>query len=82
MACDKVTYNSFEEAQRVVNAAAKAPRFYHNGKRMNRRVTYKPKRAYKCPNCGMYHLTSKKEEKRRNKGLKPQTGGKYSHKLK
>ena len=55
MVCDKRTYDSFSEAQTVVNSASKVGRKYKN----RRFATKKPKRVYKCENCGKYHLTSK-----------------------
>lgn len=58
MPCEKKTFNSFAEAQKVVNSANNGKRAYFNGKRVNRRQTYKPKRVYKCEDCSKYHLTS------------------------
>lgn len=60
MACEKISFDSFLEAQKVVNHA--------QGRKNNRRRAQKvPKRVYRCPDCGKFHLTSKKnkEHKRR-----------------
>jgi hypothetical protein len=62
MTCDKITFNTFDEAQKVVNKANNTPRIYSTGKRVNRRQSYKPKRVYKCDVCGLYHLTSMKKK--------------------
>lgn len=62
MACDKTTYETFAEAQTVVNKAENGNRFYKHGKRYNHRQTYKPKRAYRCERCGKYHLTSRNKK--------------------
>jgi len=54
--CDKLEFDSFFEGQKVVNVAQRI------GRRTNRhRATKHPKRVYKCPDCGKYHLTSKKK---------------------
>lgn len=53
--CDKLSFDSFSEAQKVVNNAMSM------GRRKNRhRATKKPKRVYRCPDCGMYHLLQKR----------------------
>jgi len=55
--CEKISYNTFFEAQSVINHAKGI------GRRKNRhRASYIPKRAYKCPDCGKIHLTSKKKK--------------------
>lgn len=57
MTCGKVNYETFEEAQKVLNKLSKIGRMY--GKSRRRLKTHKPpKRVYKCE-CGFYHLTSK-----------------------
>ena len=57
--CEKIAYESFTDAQKVVNRALKI------GRTMNRRMANKkPKRVYKCELCGLYHLTSQKKIKR------------------
>jgi hypothetical protein len=58
--CGKIQYNSFKEAQAVINYG-KNHRRYINGRRVNRRVGKKdirPIRSYKCEICGFWHLTS------------------------
>jgi len=55
--CDKLSFDTFFEGQKVVNSAMSM------GRRKNRhRATKKPKRVYFCSDCGKYHLTSKKKE--------------------
>ena len=55
--CDKLSFDTFFEGQKVVNHAVNI------GRRKNRHLATKmPKRVYKCPDCGKYHLTSKKKE--------------------
>lgn len=58
--CGKIQYNSFKEAQAVINYG-KNHRRYINGRRINRRIGKKdirPIRSYKCEVCGFWHLTS------------------------
>jgi hypothetical protein len=62
--CEKISYDSFSEAQKVVNKANNSKRFYVDGRRMNRNQNKKPKRPYRCEICGMVHLTSQKKKKR------------------
>ncbi len=64
MICEKLSFESFDEAQKVVNKANKGNRHYINGKRVSHRQTKKPKRVYKCPECCLYHLTSQKNKHR------------------
>jgi hypothetical protein len=52
---DKNEYSTYYEAQKVLSIL-KPHRVF--GKR--RRAHKMPKRIYKCPHCGKYHLTSKK----------------------
>lgn len=62
--CWKIAYNSFREAQGVINYSRKHR--YKDGKRMNRLVGEKGKqlqRSYKCDECGFWHITSQKERK-------------------
>lgn len=60
MACDKLSFDTFSEAQHVVNIA--------QGRKTNRHRANKiPKRAYKCPDCGKFHLTSKKNKNYKKK---------------
>lgn len=47
--CDKISFATSKEAQRVLNAAKRS---FHNRKKTI------PKRYYKCKVCGNYHLTS------------------------
>lgn len=58
----KLSFETFEQAKKVVNSANK-PRTHHyqHGKRVNRGQNKRPKRVYKCTECGMYHLTSQKK---------------------
>jgi len=61
--CGKIQYNSFREAQEVINYA-KNHRRYFRGKRVNRKIGKKdirPQRSYKCEVCGFWHLTSQPE---------------------
>jgi hypothetical protein len=62
--CEKLSYESFAEAQKVVNMANNSKRKYIDGRRVNRNQNKKPKRAYKCEKCGLYHMTSQKNKKR------------------
>ena len=60
--CWKLAYNSFREAQEVINYSKKHR--YSNGKRRNKLMGKKDKqlqRSYKCDECGMWHITSQKE---------------------
>jgi len=54
--CGKVAFDTFFEAQKVLNRFGSIGRVY--GKTKRRLATKKPKRVYKCPHCGKYHLTS------------------------
>jgi len=54
--CGKVSFDTFFEAQKVLNRLGNIGRVY--GKTKRRHATKKPKRVYKCPDCGKYHLTS------------------------
>ncbi len=60
--CDKLAFETYAEAKHLVNKANNKKRYYIDGQRQNRRQTYKPKRAYKCEICGLYHLTSLKKK--------------------
>ena len=58
--CTKVKYNSFRDAQAILNCV-KHPRRYAKGRKAGRRVGKKdmrPQRSYKCEICGYWHLTS------------------------
>lgn len=55
--CEKLSFNSFYEAQKVVSTARSIAKRSNN----RHRATKTPKRTYKCPDCGKYHLTSKKK---------------------
>jgi hypothetical protein len=62
--CAKIAYNSYREAQAVINYG-KNHRRYVNGRRINRKVGKKdkrPVRSYRCPECGKWHLTSSPNE--------------------
>jgi hypothetical protein len=62
--CTKIAYNSYREAQAVINYG-KNHRRYVNGRRINRKVGRKdkrPVRSYRCPECGKWHLTSSPNE--------------------
>lgn len=60
MECNKRAYNSYREAQTIINAA-KSPKWYSQGKRVKRRSRKNiiPIRSYKCEFCNKWHLTSK-----------------------
>lgn len=58
--CEKLSFETFSEAQKVINKAGKIGR---SCKGARKRATKKPKRVYKCQYCGMYHLTSQKSKK-------------------
>ena len=58
--CDKVTYESFNEAKRALSGFKKGRAY---GKSKRRLATKKPKRAYKCEMCGKYHITSQKKKR-------------------
>ena len=56
----KIQYNSFRDAQTVVNHSKKH-RYDKNGNRMNRLVGRKGKklqRSYQCEICNFWHITS------------------------
>lgn len=55
--CEKVTYQTFFEAAKQLGNFKKGRSY--NGRN---RCTKKPKRAYKCEVCGLYHLTSQKKK--------------------
>ena len=62
--CAKIAYNSFREAQEVINYAKNHHR-YNGSKRINRKVGKKDKRpirSYRCPDCDKWHLTSSPNE--------------------
>lgn len=65
MSCDKIGYTTFKEAQTVVNRA-KHPRSNQIGRKGPRRHSRGsdkvPIRSYKCDECGLYHLTSKRSK--------------------
>ena len=60
--CEKLNFETFAEAQKVVNKALSFGRT--TIRRLNQK---KPKRVYHCPDCGMYHLTSQKKKKSKAK---------------
>ncbi len=55
--CNKLTYNSYKEAQTIVNQAKKHI-YTDGGTRKNRRKSKIPKRCYRYSDCGGWHLTS------------------------
>jgi hypothetical protein len=62
--CSKIPYNSFREAQEVLNSVKDHK--YTDGKRRNRHMGNKSKRpirSYKCDICNKWHLTSKNDRK-------------------
>jgi hypothetical protein len=61
MKCDKVEYESFFEAERTISGFKKGRSYGKSGRRL---ATKKPKRAYKCEECGKFHLTSQKKKRR------------------
>lgn len=65
MSCEKITFETFAEAQSTVNKANSFGRVKGPSKR--RLAQKRPKRAYKCDHCNKYHLTSKKSKDRKRK---------------
>ena len=57
--CEKVTYDSFNEAMSRAQSSKKGRSYGKTGRRL---ATKKPKRAYKCPVCGKFHITSQKKK--------------------
>jgi hypothetical protein len=62
MTCEKLTFNSHSEAQKVINKAKniRLMKEGHRIKRLTKRTI--PKRAYRCEVCGLWHLTSRKNK--------------------
>ena len=56
MKCDKKEFDTFREANHIINIAGKTKGDKHRRKK-------RPKRAYRCDLCGMVHLTCKKADK-------------------
>lgn len=56
--CEKKTYFSYFEAERVLRRLQSKYRV----KRNNRKTRRKEKRVYKCNLCGQYHLTKQREK--------------------
>lgn len=63
--CEKTTYETFGEAQKVINGFKKVGRSY--GKNKRKFATKKPKRVYKCEICDKYHITSQNKAKVKRK---------------
>ncbi len=65
MACSKITFDTLAEAKRYIHDKAKAGRNGFNG------------RAYRCPRCDEWHLTtmSKAESRRKSKAYKLKVKG-------
>jgi uncharacterized protein len=64
--CHKLSFNSYNEAIKNIIIRNR----YKGKYRIMQRLSKTPKRAYKCENCGFFHLTSQKKkhvEKRTNK---------------
>lgn len=61
MACGKIGFGSFREAQTAINRSKKR-HFTKKGEeiRRGRKKEKRPERSYKCPDCGLWHITSKK----------------------
>jgi len=57
--CGKVIFDSFFDAQKALNKLNSIGRVY--GKKKRSRAFKKPKQIYKCPDCGKYHLTTKRK---------------------
>jgi hypothetical protein len=58
--CEKLSFDTYAEAQHIVNIAHNQnKRTMYGKRRINRRQKQKPRRVYKCETCGKYHLTSK-----------------------
>jgi len=58
--CGKVMFESFFDAKQVLNKLNNGGRAY--GKSARRRTFKKPKQVYLCPDCGYFHLTSKRKK--------------------
>ena len=58
--CFKVVFESYADAQKVLSGMKNHGRSY--GKSGRRRAFKKAQDIYKCPDCGKYHLTSKKNK--------------------
>lgn len=65
--CDKITYQSFGDAQAVINGFRNFKPWKIDGRRVKRRQPDNvPTRAYKCDECGGYHLTKMKAWKKKH----------------
>lgn len=62
--CDKKSFVSYESA---IQSARHIRKMQHFGSQNQKRI---PKRAYKCPECGMFHLTSCKGKSKRTHGVR------------
>ena len=58
--CGKVIFDTYLEAQKMLNKLNGIGRVY--GKSKRRLAFKKPKQIYKCPDCGKYHLTTKQKK--------------------
>lgn len=58
--CDKKSFLTFEAATTCINHIKKTQR---NAMSNKKRI---PKRAYRCPDCGLFHLTAHKTKAIRN----------------
>lgn len=58
--CEKVTYDSFFDAEKSISRHKKGRAYGNSARRMATKV---PKRAYKCNDCGKYHITSMLKKK-------------------
>lgn len=68
MACHKIQYETWEEAQKIVNRLRRI-RIYSGGRRIkgSNLAKRRPKRVYKCPVCGFFHLTHYKNKQKCHK---------------
>lgn len=55
--CEKLSFDTFYEDQKIVIEAKTIRRRSRN----KHRAMKIPQRCYRCPDCGKYHLTSKKK---------------------
>lgn len=61
--CHKVSYDSYREASKVASSFRRRRRYNKTGQRMKRSKHAEiPNRAYRCPECGKYHITHLKTE--------------------
>lgn len=62
MACEKKGYTTYREAQETINLSKHPRGPYGTNNRIFRKKDKKLERSYKCPECNLYHITSKQEQ--------------------